>query len=301
MNHDDHDDQPIIRRYREIGKLHSSDDDLLTTLKELFRDACKVASYKYSLQNASDYQRADKIYVLNAISESEYNLRYASKELRADTEIILRAVSKNGYCLEYASEDLKANKEVVITAITTNPDAIKYASKNLQIDKEILLYAVSKNGYCLEYASEDLKADREVVITAITTNPYAINYASKNLQIDKKILLYAVSQKNWDSHMITSNFDRDELKVYIDNIIKSIEYRKFILHHTREKDYNIFHKLNYCVINTITEFLSGCQYTVYDEEYLKIIYKSYTNINEYFSKYDWRKFKYEYDRFLSNI
>ena len=251
MNHDDHDDQPIIRRYQEIGKLHSSDDDLLTKLKEMFRHACKVASYKYSLQNASEYQRADKIYVLNAISESEYNLRYASKELRADTEIILRAVSKNGYCLEYASEDLKA--------------------------------------------------DREVVITAITINPYAIKYASKNLQIDKEILLYAVSQKNWDSHMITFNFDRDELKVYIDNIIKSIEYRKFILHHTREKDYNIFHKLNYCVINTITEFLSGRPYTVYDEEYLKIIYKSYTNINEYFSKYNWRKFKYEYDRFLSNI
>ena len=216
------------------------------------------------------------------LTNSEF-LVVASTDLRADIDVILKAVAKDGRYLQYASEDLRANKKVVLTALHKRGYALEYASEDLRADKEVVLYAIYRSGFNLKYASKELCDDREVVLAAVTKMSGAIKYASKNLQVDKEILLHAYAC-GWE-YMETSTFDKIRIKEYINNIRIGIKYAKFILHYSRVKKQNIFHKLNQCGINIIVSFLSSCQYTIKDYDCsikMKTVKKAYKNLNNYF-------------------
>ena len=85
-----------------------------------------------AMASCPDKFKADKAFVIEAISLQPMLVEYISPELQDSLNIMLLAVAENGYALEYASDRLKNNPKVVLTAIKGDPDTIEYASKKLQ-------------------------------------------------------------------------------------------------------------------------------------------------------------------------
>jgi len=136
----------------------------------------------WSLDEAPEYVRSNRDFMLKAVKENGGVLEYASEDLRSDREVILEAVKNHGSALQYASEDIRVDKEIVLEAVKKDGCALEYASEDIRADKEIVLEAVKKNGWALEYASRDLRADKEIVLVAINEDMNALKYVLGELE-----------------------------------------------------------------------------------------------------------------------
>ena len=128
---------------------------------------------------------------LKIVKKAFWNMKSFSEALRADREFVLAAVTWDGLALEYASKALRADRWVVLAAVTEEGSALQFASKALRADKDVVLAAVTQNGYALEDASVALRADKDVVLAAVTRYSDALMYASNALQADREVVLAA--------------------------------------------------------------------------------------------------------------
>jgi len=142
---------------------------------------------RVALEHASEELRGDKDVVLAALRNSVLAFRYASKQLRADKRFMLKAVDIDPKALAYASEELRGDKDFVCFTL-------KYASAELQADRDIVLAAVSNDHSTLKYASAELQADRDIVLAAVSNDHSTLKYASAELQAEKEVVLAAVAK-----------------------------------------------------------------------------------------------------------
>lgn len=63
--------------------------------------------------------------------------------MRADREFVLAAVSRGGSLLEYAPPLLQGDREVCMTAVLHDGRALEFAGPELRDDKALVLMAVS--------------------------------------------------------------------------------------------------------------------------------------------------------------
>jgi len=76
--------------------------------------------------------------ILASLGKASYHhLSLCSNSLRADRDFMLRAVSAVGSSLCYASENLKNDRALVLAAITNEASALSHASRLLQMDPAI--------------------------------------------------------------------------------------------------------------------------------------------------------------------
>lgn len=92
----------------------------------------------WSLNEASNRLKKNKILVLEAVKNYAYSLRFANKELQVDMDIVLTAIEKDGTALQLLPEYLRANKDIVLKAVKKDFRALAFASQRLQDDKELL-------------------------------------------------------------------------------------------------------------------------------------------------------------------
>ena len=88
-------------------------------------------------------------------------LKEASEQQRGDRGFVLEAVKQDGFALGFASEELRGDREVVMEAVKQNGEALFWASAELRGDHGIVLEAVKGNGFALGWVSEELRGDRE--------------------------------------------------------------------------------------------------------------------------------------------
>mmetsp|Transcript_46724 Transcript_46724/g.84333 ORF Transcript_46724/g.84333 Transcript_46724/m.84333 type:complete len:342 (-) Transcript_46724:114-1139(-) len=94
--------------------------------------------------------QTDPEIMLASLSKTSYhNLRLCSKSLRADRDFMLRAVSAAGSSLLYASENLKNDRALVLAAIANEASALPHASRLLQMDPAIRRLTAKNNSSVL--------------------------------------------------------------------------------------------------------------------------------------------------------
>ena len=148
-----------------------------------------VSKNGFALEFASEELRSDCDLVMTAMGWSDYSLKYASEELRADGEFMMRAVRKRGAeTLWHASEELRSECEFIMTAVSIDWAALAFASEELGSDRDIVMAAVSSCGAALGFASEELRSDRNLVRTAVSKFWEALCYAPEELRSDSEIL-----------------------------------------------------------------------------------------------------------------
>ena len=70
-----------------------------------------------NIKHASEDEKNNREFVLEAVKQRGWNLQYASEDLKNDRHIVLEAVKQRGGNLQYASEDLKNDREIVLIAL----------------------------------------------------------------------------------------------------------------------------------------------------------------------------------------
>jgi hypothetical protein len=93
----------------------------------------------YLIEHYSHYgNKADRDFIMEAISINADMLKFIDTSFRSDIEIVKLAVSQKGELLKLASDVLKNNRDVVSLALNNNPYALSLASDNLKKDEEFL-------------------------------------------------------------------------------------------------------------------------------------------------------------------
>jgi hypothetical protein len=96
-------------------------------------------SEPYLIEHYSHYgNKADRDFIMEAISINADILKFIDTSFRNDIEIVKLAVSQKGELLKLASDALKNNRDVVSLALNNNPYALSLASDNLKKDEEFL-------------------------------------------------------------------------------------------------------------------------------------------------------------------
>ena len=138
-----------------------------------------LAQHGGALQYASDELRADPDIVLAAIRPggTALELMHAHQGLRANRSFMLRAVSRAGRSLRSAAAVLRSDRVLVVAAVAQDGAALSYASDELKADREVVLAALASSGTALRYAGAELRGDLEVVLAAVAQSGSALSYA----------------------------------------------------------------------------------------------------------------------------
>ena len=115
------------------------------------------------LVDAPEEVKADRDFMMAAVTKSGDALRFASEGLRSDRGLVMTAVSRLGASLEYASEELRSDRVLVMTAVSKHWGALKYASEELRSDRDVVMAAASSSWRALQHASEELRSDADIV------------------------------------------------------------------------------------------------------------------------------------------
>ena len=146
-----------------------SDPERERILEQLSRHNC------WGLIVAPDKLKADRGFMMQAVSKFRGALQYASAELRSDRDFMMKAVSEHGYALMHASKELRSDRDFVMKAVSKNGDALGYASAELRSDRDLVLTAASNNWRALQHASEELRSDPGILAsTAFGSPPKAL-------------------------------------------------------------------------------------------------------------------------------
>jgi hypothetical protein len=96
-------------------------------------------SEPYLIEHYSHYgNKADRDFIMEAISINADILKFIDTSFRNDIEIVKLAVSQKGELLKLASDVLKNNRYVVSLALSNYPYALVVAGDNLKKDEEFL-------------------------------------------------------------------------------------------------------------------------------------------------------------------
>ena len=184
----DPDREEILRDLRcgSCVRLDAAPDEIKADRRFMMQ---AVSISGFALTCASEELRSDRGLVMTAMSSYGGALGLASQELRSDRDLMMAAVSSGDrYALRFASEDLLSDRDIVATAVSSNGLALKLASEELRSDRDIVAIAVSSDGDALEFASEELRSDRNLVMTAVSKSWHALRYAPEELRSDSEIL-----------------------------------------------------------------------------------------------------------------
>nr|HIA88781.1 DUF4116 domain-containing protein [Gammaproteobacteria bacterium] len=97
----------------------------------------KAGNFKmYTEENSLDYL-ADAFEF--AVKEDGVNLQRVAKKFRADREFVMAAVSQNALAFQYAADGFEADRVFVFVAMGADPSNIQFASAMLLSDREFIL------------------------------------------------------------------------------------------------------------------------------------------------------------------
>ena len=122
-----------------------------------------------------------------AFSNNISSIKYASSELRADRKFILNAISIDSYPFNIASSEPQNDKEIVLKAVS-NCNSIDHhlqhlvTSYELRNDKEIVTTAIKKNYYAFDCISNELKKDKEFVRFLISNSDLTLDYVNSHFK-----------------------------------------------------------------------------------------------------------------------
>lgn len=141
---------------------------------------------KSSLAQASERERDNLDFVLQALKQDGSDLRFASERLRDDESVVKAATETYPYAVEFASERLRASEDMARFCVTKEGLTLGFFKTELRKNKDIVLLAVEQNGRALVYATDKMKNDEDIVLAAIRNYPYALKYASERIRSIKK-------------------------------------------------------------------------------------------------------------------
>ena len=159
---------------------------MLSEGDNMHAEELKNTKEKTSLADASEKERDNLDFVLQAVEQDGSNLRFASERLRDDESVVKTALKTYPYAIEFASERLRSSEEMARYCVSKEGLTLGYFKTELRKNKEIVLLAVEQNGRALVYATDKMKNDEDVVLTAIRNYPYAFKYASERIRAIKK-------------------------------------------------------------------------------------------------------------------
>lgn len=202
----------------------SNKETVLEKIKEdgLFQTSEGGRGVEDNFLNADDVLRADREFVLKAVSLVGEILKSVDDSFKSDKEIVMAAIIQNGSVLEFASESLKSDKNFLleVAKLKINPHNCYYledpsedpycigetqfvdavtmeAPKEVWSDKEFCLEFLAVDGGSLYMVDDSLQADREIVLTAIKQFPgYGIDDVHDSLKSDDEIKKIIKEQEN---------------------------------------------------------------------------------------------------------
>merc|ERR1719276_182481 len=105
-------------------------------------------------------------------------MKYTDDDLKADKQFVLAAVSSNGDALQHVSDSLKEDREVVKAAVGNKGSALKFAKGGLNQDAEML----KESGLWNEEENKQYPRSEQAILSvkfslAEQSTPYATNFA----------------------------------------------------------------------------------------------------------------------------
>jgi hypothetical protein len=169
---------------------------------------------KSSLQHASDDEKNDKAYVMEAVRREGYDLEHASYALRNDPEVVIQAAKHRPMAIKFATQHLQNDRTFFLKAIKEADGAVLCRAQfDFTDDKEMVLAAMENSKFIgLSHVSKRLCDDFDVVLASVKNRGYTYNYASNRLRTNRDIILAAVSN---DGYVVTDipysirKFDKD--------------------------------------------------------------------------------------------
>ncbi len=162
------------------------------------------------LEQASDEDRADDVFMKKVVVRRGECLKFASDSLRSDVNVVIKAVRSSPAAIAYASEDLQNNRIFIKQAVNQNGDAVKYVKDAFRNDKGIALLAVRKNGGNLAYLSEDLQNDVDVIEASLGGKLYKLKNAPEKVRDNKEFAIKTLSTYGGQLEVVSERLRADK-------------------------------------------------------------------------------------------
>ena len=172
--------------YDESNYLSCSKKDVISKVPEHLWDSW--------LENTSDKDRADDVFMKKIVSRRGECLKYASDALRSDKDIVLKAVRNCARAIVYASDPLQKDRKFIKQSVNQNHEVIRYVRDEFRNDKSIAQLAVRKNSENIAFLSEELQNDPDVIETYLGNNLYNLRFAPEKMRDNKDIVIKALSE-----------------------------------------------------------------------------------------------------------
>jgi hypothetical protein len=145
-----------------------------------------------SLQYASEDDKRDYFFVIDAVRDDGLNLQFASQELRDCIYVVNDAVRQNSDAIQYASERMQRDSADVMRLLRRAPGIYYCLPLEIREDRNVALIAVETNPNNLEFAGV-MTDDKDVVWKAIRYNVETLRFASERLRNDEEMARAAIS------------------------------------------------------------------------------------------------------------
>jgi hypothetical protein len=145
------------------------------------------------LEQASDEDRADDVFMKRLVVRQGECLKFASDSLRSDPNTILKVVKNCPSAIAYASEELQNNRKFIKQAVNLNAGVIKYVSERFRNDKGIALLAVRVDREVFSSLPEEIQSDADVAEAYLGGKPFELKNAPEIIRDNKVFAIKLLS------------------------------------------------------------------------------------------------------------
>ncbi|MBR6198768.1 MAG: DUF4116 domain-containing protein [Spirochaetales bacterium] len=114
-------------------------------------------------------------------------LEQASEEDRADEIFMKKIILRRGECLKFAPASLKSDRDTVLKIVKCSPSAFVYASDELQNDRKFVKQAVNMNAEVIRFVSDRFKNDKGLALLAVRNNREIFSSLTEEMQSDADV------------------------------------------------------------------------------------------------------------------
>jgi len=151
-----------------------------------------VSACGHALMHADGTLQADRDIVLAAVAQNGNAIKHAKPSLRTDPEVVLVAAKQSSTALRHVPARLLADRELVVSLLRKDSQALQFVDRALRDDPEVVAVAVEQDVRCLEYATPAVKADRNIALAAVQKEAKAFEYLAASVRKDREVVLAAV-------------------------------------------------------------------------------------------------------------